>query len=95
MGLLETISKPFVQQISKRGAVVEVVCVCCLFCLLIVLVNVLKQLLFRNSHEPPVVFHWFPVIGNAITYGINPYKFFSDCKAKVSLGDSTCSVKNN
>ncbi|RKF83358.1 Eburicol 14-alpha-demethylase [Golovinomyces cichoracearum] len=82
MGVIETDSEPFALQISKRGTFVELLCICCLFFLLAVVVNVLKQLLFRNPHEPPVVFHWFPVIGNAITYGIDPYRFFFDCKAK-------------
>ena len=45
--------------------------------------NVLKQLLVQRPHEPPVVFHWFPFIGSTVTYGIDPYKFFSDCQRKV------------
>jgi hypothetical protein len=62
------------------GAVVAVLAS---FIVLIVLLNVLQQLLFKNSNEPPMVFHWFPVIGSTITYGIDPYKFFFDCRAKV------------
>ncbi|KAI1005592.1 Eburicol 14-alpha-demethylase [Podosphaera aphanis] len=49
---------------------------------LAVVANVLNQLLLKNPHEPPVVFHWFPIIGSTIPYGIDPYKFFNDCRAK-------------
>ena len=48
-----------------------------------VLMNILQQIFLRNPHEPPVVFHWFPLIGSTITYGIDPFKFFFDCQAKV------------
>lgn len=48
-----------------------------------VVLNVLRQLLFKNPNEPPVVFHWFPFIGSTVIYGIDPYKFFFNCQAKV------------
>lgn len=48
-----------------------------------IIINVLRQLLFKNSKEPPVVFHWFPFVGSTVSYGMDPYKFFFDCKAKV------------
>lgn len=50
-----------------------------------VVFNVLRQVLFKNPHEPPVVFHWFPFVGSTISYGMDPYKFFFDCRAKVEL----------
>ncbi len=50
---------------------------------LIVLVNGLKQALFKKRNEPPVVFHWLPFIGSALAYGEEPIKFLSDCQAKV------------
>jgi len=50
-----------------------------------VIVNVLRQILFKNPHEPPVVFHWFPFVGSTISYGMEPYKFFFDCRAKVRV----------
>lgn len=53
------------------------------FISLSVVINVLRQLLFKNPHEPPVVFHWFPFVGSTVTYGIDPYKFFFNCRAKV------------
>ena len=50
-----------------------------------ILWTVLKQIFFKNPNEPPVVFHWIPIIGSTVTYGIDPYKFYFDCQAKVSL----------
>lgn len=47
-----------------------------------IIVNVLQQTLLKSPHEPPLVFHWVPVIGNTVSYGIDPFKFFFDCKAK-------------
>ncbi|MCJ1431191.1 Lanosterol 14-alpha-demethylase, partial [Xylographa pallens] len=47
-----------------------------------VFLTVLQQLFFRKTHEPPMVFHWFPLIGSAVTYGQDPVKFFSTCQAK-------------
>ncbi|KAL8917238.1 MAG: hypothetical protein Q9208_008077 [Pyrenodesmia sp. 3 TL-2023] len=44
--------------------------------------NVLRQKLFKDPNKPPVVLHWFPFIGSAVTYGIDPYKFYFDCQAK-------------
>ncbi|KAK3644128.1 Lanosterol 14-alpha-demethylase [Elasticomyces elasticus] len=43
---------------------------------LTILLNIAKQLLFRNPNEPPLVFHWLPFIGSTITYGMDPYTFF-------------------
>ncbi|KAF2765181.1 14-alpha-demethylase [Teratosphaeria nubilosa] len=48
----------------------------------IILLNVLKQLLFKNPNEPPIVFHWVPVIGSTISYGMDPYSFFFACREK-------------
>ncbi|KAK2768549.1 Sterol 14-alpha demethylase [Arachnomyces sp. PD_36] len=49
-----------------------------------VLINVAHQLLFRkyNKTEPPMVFHWFPVLGSTISYGMDPYRFFITCREK-------------
>jgi sterol 14-demethylase len=44
--------------------------------------NVIQQLYFPNPNRPPVVFHIFPLIGSTIPYGIDPYKFFFDCREK-------------
>lgn len=54
-----------------------------LLSLLVVLVNGIKQVLFKKRHEPPTVFHWLPFVGSAISYGQDPIKFLSNCQAKV------------
>lgn len=53
------------------------------FVILVILFNVLQQLAFKIPNEPPLVFHWLPIIGSTVTYGIDPFKFFFDCQAKV------------
>ena len=53
--------------------------------ILSVLARVLQQILFRSPNEPPVVFHWLPFIGSTVTYGLDPFKFFFECQAKVRM----------
>ncbi|KAL1649171.1 Lanosterol 14-alpha-demethylase [Diplodia intermedia] len=48
-----------------------------------ILLHVARQLFFYKKNEPPVVFHWFPFIGSTVSYGMDPLKFFEDCKEKV------------
>jgi sterol 14-demethylase len=57
----------------------------------IVAVNLLQQALPRKKQEPPTVFHLLPFIGNAVSYGIDPIKFFKKCRTKVS--QIRCSAK--
>jgi hypothetical protein len=84
MGILEAIVEPLKAQFPLNHAIgVVVTTVFTTFMVLVVIVNVLQQLLFKNSNEPPMVFHLFPVIGSSVTYGIDPYEFFFDCRAKV------------
>jgi sterol 14-demethylase len=45
--------------------------------------NIVKQLYFPDRDKPPVVFHWLPLIGSTIYYGMDPYKFFFECREKV------------
>jgi hypothetical protein len=45
--------------------------------------NLFRQIFLKNPYEPPVVFHWLPIIGSTITYGMDPLKFFAQCQAKV------------
>ncbi|OAX79967.1 hypothetical protein ACJ72_05706 [Emergomyces africanus] len=50
----------------------------------VVVLNLFYQLVFRlvNKTRPPLVFHWVPFLGNTISYGIDPYKFFFSCRQK-------------
>jgi sterol 14-demethylase len=83
MGILEIIAGPLAEQVSQRGLAVVVVAGFAAFLILTVVLNVLKQLLFKNPNEPPIVFHLFPIIGSTITYGMDPYRFFFANRAKV------------
>lgn len=51
--------------------------------LISVVLNVINQLFFYSRNEPPVVFHWFPILGSTISYGMDPYQFFLSCRRKV------------
>lgn len=83
MGVLATIAGPLGVQLSSRSSgVLFAAGIAASFTLVIVL-NVLRQLLFRNPKEPPVVFHLVPLIGSTVSYGIDPYKFFFRCREKV------------
>ncbi|OQV06027.1 hypothetical protein CLAIMM_10668 [Cladophialophora immunda] len=52
------------------------------FLVLSVTWNVARQLFFKDKNAPPEVWSWFPVIGNTIWYGMDPFDFFFTCKAK-------------
>lgn len=63
---------------------------------LVILLNGAKQVLFRKQKEPPVVFHWLPFIGSAISYGQEPIRFLNDCQAKVKNDYvASTTVRNN
>ncbi|KAL3423852.1 cytochrome p450 51b [Phlyctema vagabunda] len=82
MGLLENVSTILAQQTAQRGFGVILAAGVFSFLALSVVLNVFSQLLFRNPNEPPVVFHWFPIVGNTVFYGMDPYGFFEECRAK-------------
>jgi hypothetical protein len=44
-----------------------------------------KQALPQDKTKPPVVFHYIPWFGSAAYYGEDPYKFFFECREKVSF----------
>lgn len=83
MGLVSAVFVPLSEQLSTKSFGVVVAAGLFSFGVLAVVLNVLNQLLFKNPNEPPVVFHWFPVFGSTIVYGIDPYKFFFKCRQKV------------
>ncbi|KAH8676697.1 cytochrome P450 [Tricladium varicosporioides] len=82
MGLLEQIAGPLGQHAAQHGTGTVVAASIAALITVVVVFNVLSQLLLKNPNEPPVVFHWFPIIGSTVTYGIDPYKFFFDNRAK-------------
>ncbi|KAF2112475.1 eburicol 14 alpha-demethylase-like protein [Lophiotrema nucula] len=82
MGVLEHVAGPLGDFASNSSTGVVVAAGFASFLVLAVVLNVLKQLLFKKPNEPPMVFHWFPVIGSTITYGMDPYRFFFANKQK-------------
>ncbi|CAJ2505572.1 Uu.00g129660.m01.CDS01 [Anthostomella pinea] len=44
--------------------------------------NILWQQLPHKKSDPPLVFHWFPFVGNAISYGTDPFNFYKECQRK-------------
>lgn len=41
------------------------------------------QLAPRDPRRPPLVFHYVPVIGCAVSYGMDPLGFLDECRRKV------------
>jgi hypothetical protein len=83
MGILEQLSGLLNEQVAQRGTGIVVAGAFAAFLVVTVVLNVLSQLLFKNPNEPPMVFHWLPIIGSTVTYGMDPYRFFFECRAKV------------
>lgn len=53
------------------------------FPVVVIILNALGQLLLpRDKSHPPVVFHWIPIVGSAIEYGMDPLQFFERCREK-------------
>lgn len=88
MGVLENVTGVLAQQQAQHGTALVLAAGFVSFIVLAVVLNVLNQILFKNPNEPPMVFHWFPVIGSTITYGMDPYGFFEGCRAKVGESGS-------
>ncbi|KAI2479423.1 Cytochrome P450 14a-demethylase [Pyrenophora tritici-repentis] len=76
MGLLADVTGPLANFTSQSSTPVVASAAFASFILLSVVLNVLKQLLFKKANEPPMVFHWLPIIGSTVTYGMDPYAFF-------------------
>jgi len=84
MGLISSLVGPVLPYIQDKSFVVLFFASIFSLVIVSVVVNVVSQLLFKDNNKPPMVFHWFPFIGSTILYGIDPYKFFFDCREKVS-----------
>ncbi|GAM82475.1 hypothetical protein ANO11243_004550 [Dothideomycetidae sp. 11243] len=72
------------RQLETQSTVVLVSASVLCFFVAAVLLNVLSQLIRDRNRgsNPPMVFHWVPFIGSTIPYGIDPYKFFFECRKK-------------
>ncbi|EPE08931.1 cytochrome p450 51b [Ophiostoma piceae UAMH 11346] len=82
MGALQDLLGPLAQQFSQLGLGSQIGLGFVTSIVLVIVLNVLNQSLFKNSNEPPVVFHWFPVIGSTVTYGMDPPRFFKENREK-------------
>ncbi|KAJ5156535.1 hypothetical protein N7492_009338 [Penicillium capsulatum] len=82
MGLFASFLDKFCEHCSTQSVYALALVGALTFLSLSVVVNVLRQLLFKSPHEPPVVFHWFPFVGSTISYGMDPYTFFNTSRAK-------------
>ena len=85
MGLLSAFLSPIEDIVSSSSTRFLIFLTVIAFLCLSVVLNVLGQALYKNPHEPPVVFHWVPFIGSTIAYGIDPYKFFFKNLEKVCV----------
>lgn len=82
MGLFSSFLDSFCEHCSSQSIYTLVSVGALSFIALSVVVNVLRQLLFKSPHEPPLVFHWFPFVGSTISYGMDPYTFFKSSRDK-------------
>ncbi|KAK5173444.1 Lanosterol 14-alpha-demethylase [Saxophila tyrrhenica] len=82
MGVLNEISSPLSAYLSTASTFQIVGLGLATFIAASIFINVLRQVLVKNPNEPPIVFHWVPLIGSTITYGIDPYNFFFACREK-------------
>ncbi|KAL1610966.1 serine/threonine protein kinase [Nothophoma quercina] len=76
MGVLTAVTEPIGNFTANSSTPVVIAAGFAAFLVVAVVLNVFQQLFLKNPNEPPLVFHWFPVIGSTVTYGIDPYKFF-------------------
>ena len=86
MGLVQEIAgHPLARHFLALGLGAQVAIAVGGFIVLSVVLNVASQILSRNPNEPPMVFHWFPFLGNTISYGMDPPRFFKANRAKVCV----------
>ncbi|EFX02484.1 14 alpha-demethylase [Grosmannia clavigera kw1407] len=82
MGVFQDAAGPLLEQYSQLGMATQIGVGVVAALTVIVFLNVVQQILFKNPHEPPMVFHLFPIIGSTITYGMDPPRFFKENRAK-------------
>ena len=84
MDLLSALLSPIEVLVSGLSTTALIILGLVAFCFLSVFLNYIRQVLFKNPREPPIVFHYVPFIGSTVAYGIDPYKFFFKNLEKVS-----------
>ena len=47
----------------------------------------------RTPGEPPLIPYLVPFLGSAISYGVDPFKFFAECCQRVNVLHNNCSVE--
>ncbi|KAF2644253.1 lanosterol 14-alpha-demethylase [Massarina eburnea CBS 473.64] len=82
MGLLSQVAGPLGNFAANASLPVLIAASFTAFVVVSVVLNILSQLLIKKPNEPPLVFHWFPLVGNTVTYGMDPFKFFFENQAK-------------
>ncbi|CAI2181580.1 9682_t:CDS:2 [Funneliformis geosporum] len=63
----------------REASVNKILFLCVGFAILIILLSyAVKSILYvrRHPNEPPIVPYWFPIIGSAVTMGMDPIKFY-------------------
>lgn len=85
MGLLSAVLDQFPSRhLETQPGYIIVLIAAGTFIAAAIILNVLSQVVRDRTRgtDPPLVFHWVPFIGSTITYGIDPYKFFFNCRQK-------------
>lgn len=84
MGVLSAVIDPVAARLDGQPTYLLAILGVSAFVTLSIVLNVLSQILpvRRKGTDPPLVFHWVPFFGNTIVYGIDPYKFFFQCREK-------------
>lgn len=83
MGVFSDQLEPLLAEYQKYGLASQIGLAFAALVILSVVLNVAKQILFKNPNEPPMVFHLFPLIGSTVEYGMDPPSFFRKMRAKV------------
>ncbi|PSK55140.1 hypothetical protein B9Z65_2529 [Elsinoe australis] len=84
MGLLATAFGLLPSGLEKQPTYILVLAAIGTFFAGAIFLNVIAQLVRDRTRgsDPPLVFHLVPIIGSTITYGMDPYGFFFDCRKK-------------
>lgn len=82
MGLFTTLAEPLERLAASLPLWQLVLLGLTAFITTAITLNTVRQLFFYDRNAPPEVFHVVPILGSAVTYGIDPFKFFFSCYEK-------------